>query len=209
MHTSAQLNNSPKTLPSMCSLNSVDSYFDIQCDISLASITFIGDKTLGQLAKKTDTLKCWVIQVWSVNLVDRRWPHTWVKLDVNSRMLILKNNGDKNPSEDLSRGFSRYWLFSQSDYGSDVISQSEPGVKLGNPPKSFIKRWSRNKESNSTNSWKTFWKWCEPTVIKIIPISFCDYLWKRLVYVIMALGFRLFGDMGQRNIYSRMVYNKL
>ena len=42
----------------MCSLNSVDSYFDIQCDISLASITFIGDKTLGQLAKKTDTFKC-------------------------------------------------------------------------------------------------------------------------------------------------------
>ena len=45
-------------------------------------------------------------------------PNNWVKLDVNSRMLILKNNGDINPSEDLSRGFIRYWLFSQSDYGS-------------------------------------------------------------------------------------------
>ena len=131
----------------------------------MASIAFIGDKTLGQLAKRTDTLKCWVIQVWSVNLIDRRWPHTWVKLDVNSRMVILKNNGDINPSEDLSRVFNRYWLFRQSDYGSDVMSQSESVLKLGNPQKSFIKRWSRNKKSNSTNSWKTFWKWCQPTIL--------------------------------------------
>ena len=121
---------------------------------------------MGKLAQKTDTLKCWVIQVWSVNLVDRRWPHNWDELDVNSRMLILKNIGDMNPSEDLSKGFNQYWLFTQSDYGSDVMTQSESGLKLGNPLKSFIKRWSRNKKSNSTNSWKTFWKWCEPTVIK-------------------------------------------